>query len=185
MSRIQLLQHQEEIAAKIFYGLTASIDSVAQIPVPGIEKTNIMLATITRGGDRNKTILIACARAMVNQWGRHIHAMFPSAPVLFYGVSEVRDAKYRSFTQIMPKPVRSYTFDYLADVSDWEFKQNRSQESFFLVGFPHVKHVAERFNKWFDFAIQDEYFPCVKMDHIHDLLRQVAKNVVRVALAHQ
>jgi hypothetical protein len=184
VSRIQLLQHQDEIAAKIFHGLTVSIDSVAQIPAPGIEKTDIMLAAITRGGARNKTILIACARAMMNQWGHHIHAMFPSAPVLYYGVSEVGNTKYRTFTQIMPKITMSYTFDFLAN-HDWKLEPHRSPGCFFLVTFSYVKHVAERFEKWFDVAVQDEYFPSVKMDHIHDRLRQVAKTVVRVGFDHQ
>ncbi len=184
MSKIQLLQHQEEIAAKVFHGLTASIDSVAQIPAPGVGKTDIMLAAITRGGDRGKTILIACARAMVNQWGHHIHAMLPSAPVLYYGVSDVGNTKYRTFTQVMPKIYMSYTFDFLAN-HDWELGHYRSPGCFFLVTFSCVKHIAERFDKWFDLAVQDEYFPSVKLDHIHDRLRQVAKNVVRVGFDHQ
>jgi hypothetical protein len=134
MSKTQLFPQQETLAAKIFHGITASIDSVAQIPNLGIGKTDIMLAASIRGGDPNETILIATPLAMVNQWSTHTHAMFPSASVFLYGVSEDGKAKYRSFTQIKPKPGLAYTFDYLTSVHDWEFKQDRMLQNALPIG---------------------------------------------------
>jgi len=180
MNAFQLLDGQEKIAADVLSSITASDDSVAYIPTVGLGKTPILLTALSRAAQKNKTILIACAPALLSQWNRIISEMMPTAPVFFHGVSEVGDTKYRSFTPLQPKSGPSYTFEYLANVPSSQWKMNRSQPSFFLVTFPNIKHVSEQFNQWFDFAVEDEYWAYELTDKLHDELRRAAKNVVRV-----
>jgi hypothetical protein len=162
--------------------MASSDDSWASFPSLGIGKSQTMLAALSRVGAEDKTVLIACPMATVNAWAHQIGALLPGATVHFYGVSDVSGTKYRSFIEMIPKPGMAYTFDYLAKLPTSEWKQqNMSKPSFFLVALPFVEHLAQRFDQWFDFAVEDEYFPGMKMDKIREWLRKVSKSLVRIS----
>lgn len=173
---------EEELASAIVKEIAGSHNAVARFPAIGIGKTAVILESLSRVGDKNKAVLVACPAAMVNQWSHEIQRWIPSARVFFYGTSLVNGAKYQSFTQIMPNLGMSYTFDYLATVEPAVWRLQQKRPSFSLVAFPHIARTVARFEQWFDYAIQDESFPTVKMDKISVDLHHVAKTLVRIQL---
>lgn len=135
---------------------------------------------LSRIGDDAKSIVIGTQMELVNQWCEQIQRCVPSADVYFYGTSLVRDTNYQSFIKVKPELGMAYTLDYLAKVAPavWKLQQNRP--SYFLIAFPCIKHMAARFDQWFDYAIEDEYQPNRGPDAIRDVIRNAGRYLIAV-----
>jgi hypothetical protein len=136
---------------------------------------------LSRIGDA-KSIVIGTQMELVNQWCEQIHRNTPSADVYFYGtsISSVSNVKYHSFIKVKPELGMAYTLDYLAKIAPavWKLQQNRP--SYFLVAFPCVKHMAARFDQWFDYAIEDEYQANRGPHAIRDVIRNAGRHLIAV-----
>jgi SNF2-related domain len=185
VSKSQLTGQQERTAshlARLFPGVK---DGVVTFPESGMGKTQIMLsALLSRFGNDADSILIGTPTALVNQWCEQIQRFVPSADVYFYGTSRVRDTNYQSFIKVKPEHGMAYTLDYLAKVDPAVWKLQQKRPSYFLIAFPCVKHLAARFDQWFDHAIHDEHRPTGEHQAINDVLRKATKNILAVRVGN-
>ena len=180
MSTIQLRPAQEQIAEQIIRSMTSANESVAFIPGPGLGKTQILLAALTRVTLTNvasdlETVLIATAGALIPQWSKQISDFNPNASVwVLDGVTD----KFHSFTPGCGHSSKSLSV--LAATTPEEWKRRDPRPSFFLTNFAGVRRLAPSFENWFDRVIEDENFPNMNMDKVRGDLRLLGKTFASI-----